>query len=306
MQIRLFKMAITFTFFLVHLCCIKAWGIEVTDAVNVFGFAESLYEEADYFRAIGEYKRYQFFYPSGDLGERAAFRIAESYFKAKRWPEAIAACNLFITKYHDSLRYYEMLYLKGRLEKLDKKNDEALLTFDLIIKAKDPVYSDKAIYQKALVMLERRDWRGAGSFLLQVPKDSPLNLTASAFLSELDNVNKLPHKSPRTAGMLAAMLPGAGHLYTERSQDALVAFLLNGSFIWGAVELFRHDNYVAGGILTFFELGWYGGNIYSAVSSAHKYNQRKQDEFIRNINDKFYLSFCRDGEVKTVLLTKRF
>ena len=299
-------MAITFTFFLVHLCCIKAWGIEVTDAVNVFGFAESLYEEADYFRAIGEYKRYQFFYPSGDLGERAAFRIAESYFKAKRWPEAIAACNLFITKYHDSLRYYEMLYLKGRLEKLDKKNDEALLTFDLIIKAKDPVYSDKAIYQKALVMLERRDWRGAGSFLLQVPKDSPLNLTASAFLSELDNVNKLPHKSPRTAGMLAAMLPGAGHLYTERSQDALVAFLLNGSFIWGAVELFRHDNYVAGGILTFFELGWYGGNIYSAVSSAHKYNQRKQDEFIRNINDKFYLSFCRDGEVKTVLLTKRF
>src|SRR3990172_1247630 len=306
MQIRLFKMAITFTFFLVHLCCIKAWGIEVTDAVNVFGFAESLYEEADYFRAIGEYKRYQFFYPSGDLGERAAFRIAESYFKAKRWPEAIAACNLFISKYRDSLRYYEMLYLKGRVEKLDKKNREALRTFDLIINAQDPTYSDKAIYQKALVMLERADWHGTRNYLLQVPKESPLNLTAAAFLSELDNVDKLPHKSPRTAGILAAVLPGTGHLYTERPRDALVAFLLNGSFIWGAVELFRHDNYAAGGILTFFELGWYGGNIYSAVSSAHKYNQQIQDEFIRNIKDKFYLSFYRDSEVRAVLLTKRF
>src|SRR3972149_897522 len=306
MQIRLFRMTIACTLFLVHLCCIQAWGREGTESANVFGFAESLYEEADYFRAIGEYKRYQFLYPAGDLGETAAFRIAESYFKAKRWPEAIAACNLFISKYHDSLRYYEMLYLKGRLEKLDKKNDDALRTFDLIINAHDPIYSDKAIYQKALVMLERVDWRGTRNFLSQIPKESPLNLTAAAFLSELDNVDKLPHKSPRTAGILAAILPGAGHLYTERSQDALVAFLLNGSFIWGAAELFRHDNYVAGGILTFFELGWYGGNIYSAVSSAHKYNRRIQDEFIRNIKDKFYLSFCRDGEVKTVLLTKRF
>ena len=76
-------------------------------------------------------------------------------------------------------------------------------------------------------------------------------------LAERDH---LPKKTPGTAGILAAVIPGAGHLYTERQQDALVAFLLNGAFIWGAVELFRHDNYVAGGILTFFEFGWYGGN----------------------------------------------
>ncbi|MDP2725761.1 MAG: outer membrane protein assembly factor BamD [Syntrophales bacterium] len=306
MQIRLFRTAIACTLFFMHLCCIPAWGREGAESANVFGFAESLYEEADYFRAISEYKRYQFLYPAGDFAETVAFRIAESYFKAKRWPEAIAACNLFISKYRDSLRYYEMLYLKGRVEKLDKKNDESLHTFDLIINAQDPTYSDKAIYQKALVMLERVDWRGTRNYLLQVPKESPLNLTATAFLSELDKVDKLPHKSPRTAGILAAVLPGAGHLYTERPQDALAAFLLNGSFIWGAVELFRHDNYAAGGILTFFELGWYGGNIYSAVSGAHKYNQQIQDEFIRNIKDKFYLSFYRDSEVRAVLLTKRF
>jgi hypothetical protein len=86
-------------------------------------------------------------------------------------------------------------------------------------------------------------------------------------------------KSPTTAGILA-VLPGAGHLYCERYRDAGIAFVLNAAFIWGMVEAFRHENYVVGGILTFFELGWYSGNIYSAVSSAHKYNRDKKKEYL--------------------------
>ncbi len=95
----------------------------------------------------------------------------------------------------------------------------------------------------------------------------------------------LPKKSPAVAGSLAAILPGAGHLYTERPRDALVAFLLNGAFIVAAVELFRHDNYWAGGIVTFFEVGWYAGNIYSAVSSAHKYNKKVQDDYLEQLRN---------------------
>jgi TM2 domain-containing membrane protein YozV len=104
----------------------------------------------------------------------------------------------------------------------------------------------------------------------------------------------LPKKSPATAGTLAAIIPGAGHLYTERPRDALVAFLLNGAFIWGAIELFRHDNYVAGGIVTFFEIGWYTGNIYSAVSSAHKYNKKKREDFLERLKEIISLSFHHD------------
>jgi hypothetical protein len=72
------------------------------------------------------------------------------------------------------------------------------------------------------------------------------------------------------AGILAAVLPGAGHLYTDRPGDALVAFLLNGAFIWAAVELFRHENYVT-------------GNIYDAVNSAYEYNKSDKDNLIRQM-----------------------
>ena len=58
---------------------------------------------------------------------------------------------------------------------------------------------------------------------------------------------------------------------------------MNAAFIWGMVESFKHENYVVGGILTFFELGWYSGNIYSAVSSAHKYNRNKKKEYLDNL-----------------------
>ena len=291
--------------FLFHFSGTQVWAGE-GDAEHLFGFAESLFEEEDYFRAIGEYKRFIFLYPTEAFAATAAWRIAGAYYKAKRWPEAIAACNQFLADFSQSPLYYEVLYLKGQAEKQDKRYDDALRTLEIIIAAKIPNYSDKALYQKALVILDTANWQGAENAFLLVPKESPLFSSASSFAAGLAARDRLPKKSPGAAGVLAALLPGSGHLYTERPQDALVAFLLNGAFIWGAVELFQHDNYVAGSILTFFELGWYSGNIYSAVSSAHKYNRDKKEEFLRNLKDNFSISLYRDRINLGILLNKRF
>lgn len=95
----------------------------------------------------------------------------------------------------------------------------------------------------------------------------------------------MPSKDPAAAGLMAAVLPGLGHAYCERYKDGLVAFLLNGLFIWAAYEAFEEDHSVLGGILTFLELGWYTGNIYSAVNTAHKYNRAVKNEFLRNLGD---------------------
>lgn len=111
-------------------------------------------------------------------------------------------------------------------------------------------------------------------------KSSKLYPKSDYFAQGLDRIQEIPQKSPATAGALAAIVPGSGHLYCERYRDAAIAFVLNGAFIWGMVEAFEQNNYVVGGILTFFELGWYSGNIYSAVASAHKYNQRKKQEYL--------------------------
>jgi hypothetical protein len=49
---------------------------------------------------------------------------------------------------------------------------------------------------------------------------------------------ELPEKNPVYAGTLA-IVPGLGHAYVPRYRDAIVSFLVNGLFIWAAVQAFH-------------------------------------------------------------------
>lgn len=286
--------------FIVTACCLFAVAEKVAAGQGgrdkLFGFAEALFAEGDYYRAITEYKRFKYFHPVDILVEKSDFRIGECYFKAGRWAETIESLEAFVQQYPEGALYADALYLKGRAEKELKRFSEALATLDQLSRTKDKHYHDKALYERALVLLAQQDWQKARDAFSIIPRESPLHASADIYSQGLGRMDDLPRKSPETAGMLATVLPGAGHLYTDRPGDALVAFLLNGAFIWGAVELFRNGNNVAGGIVAFFELGWYSGNIYSAVSSAHKYNQRVRNEFINDLKEKSGLSLYRDRD----------
>lgn len=272
------------------------------DREKQLGFAESLYSEGDYYRAITEYKRFNFLYPVDLLVEKSDFRIGECYFKAKRWSEAIDVFKPFILKYPRGSFRDNAIFMRGQAEKQLKRYPDALSTFDELIKSQSLAFSDKASYERTMILVEQEEWVKAREAFATLSEDNPLYPSTVRFSQDLERMDQIPQKSPAVAGTLAAILPGAGHLYTERPRDALVSFLLNGSFIWAAIELFRNNNYVAGGIVTFFEIGWYSGNIYSAVSSAHKFNRRVQDEFIQGLKEKSGLSFYRDQDGANYLM----
>lgn len=260
------------------------------DSERQFEFAESLFQEGDFFRAITEYKRFIFYYPDDELVEDALFKIGESYFRAGRWEETIASVDNFLNEFPESELTDAALFLKATAQRNLKRFDEALTSYSQIIKRNIEPYKDQAIFQSAMVFVERNDWEKAKSILSIMPESSPLYPAARTYSAGLEKINVIPAKSPAVAGSLAAVLPGAGHVYTERYRDAAIAFLLNGAFIAAAVELFRKEEYVTGGIVTFFELGWYSGNIYSAVSSAHKYNERSKGEYLKQLQERSALS----------------
>ena len=81
------------------------------------------------------------------------------------------------------------------------------------------------------------------------------------------------HKSPAVAGVLSAVLPGAGHLYIGKPLQALTAFLLNGLFLAGAVYAVGEGLEGTAAILLFFETGWYLGTINSARAGAREFNR---------------------------------
>jgi tetratricopeptide (TPR) repeat protein len=90
-------------------------------------------------------------------------------------------------------------------------------------------------------------------------------------------------KSPFLAGILSAVLPGAGQLYVGRRRDAVMAFALNGLFVFGLVSAFQNDEPVAGSVLAIIETAWYSGNVYGAVNGAHKRNAVSRERFFSEV-----------------------
>jgi tetratricopeptide (TPR) repeat protein len=243
--------------------------------------ADHFFQEGDYYRAITEYKRFLFFFPQNVRTAEAQWKIARSYFNGKKWDEAISAGDHLIKKFPSTSYQAEALLLSGLCFKEKKEYSQARFFFGKAKEdAADATTADEAQWQIAATYLKEERWKDASTEYKKINKSSKLYPKSEYFAQGIDRIQEIPQKSPATAGILAAILPGSGHLYCERYRDATIAFLLNGAFIWGMVEAFQQKNYVVGGILTFFELGWYSGNIYSAVASAHKHNQRKKQEYL--------------------------
>ena len=281
-------------------------GGRYIDEKTQMGVADSFYNEGDYYRAITEYKRFLFLFPQGLRAEEARWKIASSYFFGKKWDEALAAAEDLLKRYPDSPFVPDALLLEGRCYAEKKDYSQARSFFRRVQEiAPGKAQAAEAQWQTAVTYVKEERWKEAAEEFRRISPASKLFPQADVATGGLERINELPQKSPVAAGVLA-VVPGAGHLYTERYRDAAIAMALNGAFIWGMVEAFERKNYVVGGILTFFELGWYSGNIYSAVSSAYKYNRNKKKEYLEHLEREgdFSLGFSSLG--KTPVLSLRY
>lgn len=87
-------------------------------------------------------------------------------------------------------------------------------------------------------------------------------------------------KRPALAAALSGALPGAGQLYAGHPKEALSAFTLNALFIGGAALAARQQSWPTLGVLGFFGLGFYFGNIYGAADGAIRTNRDRRDQIL--------------------------
>jgi len=266
-------------------------------AEAMLSFADSLFERGDYYRAITEYERVIFHYPGHGLAKTARFQIAHAYLKGDRLDQAIERFRSL----HDELPQDETgkkaYFMLGESYYARREFDRAADVFQSYLEAyPGDGRADAARVRIGWCSLKQGRWREASEEFRKLPPDSPLHAQAEGLAAGALDYPGLPAKSPALAGGLSAVLPGAGQLYVERPGDALVSFLLNGAFIWATVEAFHNDNNVTGGILLFFESGWYLGNIYNAVNGAQKYNRRHEQEFLDGLQEKYRVSYLYDGK----------
>jgi tetratricopeptide (TPR) repeat protein len=155
-----------------------------------------------------------------------------------------------------------------------------------------PDYEDiDAVYvHLAWLQIDSGKYEEALATLELLPPESTHYPRARSLHQALEQRPETAKKSPAVAGTLSAILPGAGHLYAGRPGKAASSFLLNALFIAGAVIAFQNDSPVLGGILVFFELGWYTGGIRSAAQAAREENQNQERKFRRELKERYRLS----------------
>ncbi len=261
----------------------------VIKADDQFQFAERYFEKGEYYRAIGEYERFIHFFPQDPRVALAHYRIGLSYLKGEQFTQAVQSFHALIEKHGDADLATQAYFNLSEAYIALKQFGNALAALDSLIRqCSDTDVKDRAYYKQGWIYLEMDEWEKAQASFNKI---SPKNRDTYRLKQLSEDISKrefLKIKNPATAGSLA-VIPGAGHLYCKRYRDALVAFLLNGAMIYAAYEAFDHDNEGLGGLITFFEIGLYAGNIYSAVNSAHKYNRKQKKDFFQYLKDRSML-----------------
>jgi TolA-binding protein len=295
--------------FILFLCLSPAVAEQrVIDSGEQFDFASSCMEKGQYQRAIAELDRFIYFFPDDRRVPLARHLIGICYFKDGRYREAREVFFRTTRDAPDSPFAGKALFLTGESYYREGMFDRAAAFFGEVLKTEPSSQLESAAhYRLGWTRMQENRWREASNDFRKVAKGDQLYPNAAHLSAESLKGELLPYKDPLCAGVMAGIVPGLGHVYVSRYKDALVAFLLNGLFIWATIESFHQDHYVLGGILAFFEAGWYAGNIYSAVNVTHKWNKQVRDDFRKGLMDGFdlHLLTSRKGPAG-LALTFRF
>ncbi|MBW2603148.1 MAG: tetratricopeptide repeat protein [Deltaproteobacteria bacterium] len=271
-----------------------------------FNYAQDLFSAKDYSTAVNEYKRFIYFFPKDERVELAMFQVGMSYFFGSHFNAAVNSFKKLTDRYLEteySIKSYFMI--SEAYVKLKAFNFALINLNNLITITQDEDIRDEAFYRIGWIHIETANWDKARHYLKKISTKNRHKLRLERLADELDQEALIPQKDPNLAGFLS-IIPGGGYLYCERYQDALIAFLLNGGLILAAYESFDEGHDALGGLLTFVGFGFYAGNIYGAVTSAHKFNRKETGQFIYKLKKNTRVDLSADLENKGVCLSFRF
>jgi tetratricopeptide (TPR) repeat protein len=247
-------------------------------------FAEHLYGERDFYRAITEYKRHLFLHPNAPEAPWVLFRIGQSYLEGGRAEAALAVFGRLLEESHDprlgdwtTLSTARAFYLDDRLEQARAVLDEWLPT------VRSAELRGSGLYLAGCIRLKLGQLEQSREAFSAIWAGHPLAERAGWLTARTAELPDLPSKSPVLAGVLS-IIPGLGHLYLEEYAVAITALVWNGLFGFATWDAFRRGEIGIGSLLASLSLLWYSGTIYGAVSGAHRYNRDARLNFLDELD----------------------
>jgi TM2 domain-containing membrane protein YozV len=244
-------------------------------------FSVELFSAGEYYRAITEARRYLSLFPEGARSEEMAKLIGDAYLMSHEWAEAASAYDEFFLHFPASPLAGTAIFHKAIALLKQGGTTEAERLFQLILSGADREKKSEAARWEILLLIRQNRFDEAEKLLKDRMLRPEIEKETGLIEELLEEKRGARYKSPETAGVLSALLPGTGQFYNERYRDGVYSFLLNTLFIIAAYKAYESDNYGLGAILTLFEIGWYAGGIYGAVGGAHRHNRKIDEDHFR-------------------------
>ena len=120
------------------------------------------------------------------------------------------------------------------------------------------------------------------------------NITSPFDESEKEIISKFydlkmnpPYKSSALAGLISAVVPGSGKMYVGEWGDGITAFLVTGLLAFLAYDNFQADHTTRAWIFSGLGAFFYAGNIYGSIAAAQIFNAKVDFDFNNGL--KFFL-----------------
>lgn len=245
--------------------------IDFQSPENIKLFADFLFCDQDYLRAIDEYEKYLDTVDDDSI----RFKIAIAYSSMNDCGNAVSKLSLI----KKSSPFYEQSKIE-MLKSLYLQNIDSVFfdAADSVINSISPFSNNAYRLKNTALLLSKTELPEKEKFL--IPFDNVDKKTLYNFYGFKKNP---PYKNEVLSGVLSAIIPGAGKIYTQEYGDGITAFLLTGLFAYLAYTNFEHDHPTRAWIFTALGAGFYAGNIYGSVASAQIFNARVNFEFDQGV-----------------------
>jgi putative component of membrane protein insertase Oxa1/YidC/SpoIIIJ protein YidD len=147
-------------------------------------------------------------------------------------------------------------------------------------------------FLKSIAQLRSFEWNEAAQSVDSIDTASSKSIMRKRIAGLAVTLPALPHRNRYCSAVLSAVLPGAGYVYTKRPTTGMAALMINGLFIWSAVEMFKAHHIALGTSISIVGSGWYLGTIRGSLSAADRFNLMEKNIFVDRLLEGITIESC--------------
>jgi tetratricopeptide (TPR) repeat protein len=251
-----------------------------TESEKQFQYAETLYDQEEYFDAITEFKRLIFFDKSELHSYSANKMIGLSYKQGAKFSDAIHYLTLAEINAPTLDDIYECRIEIIKINILRRTTSKALSMLDSL--SNDSRFSsdiNEINYWKGWAYIFSDDWDKASESFAKIDSNHPLKNFCDSLNNDLYSV---------TLAKALSIIPGLGQFYTGEYVSGLLS--IGWNLLWGylTINSFVEDRVFDGSIIGAL-LWWrfYSGNLQNAEKFALQKNLEKTNSALRYLQKKY-------------------